>query len=286
MINPTLNDKKNQSINLAKEVDGYMTENELAWLYDNANNQSVEIGSYKGRSSTAIGLKLKQSQGNLTCVDCWYNEDIYKDFQNNMKKAEIPLSILKMKSVEAASHFADSSLDFVFIDSSHEYQDTIEEILLWLPKIKSDGLLCGHDYGHPHYPGLKKAVKELCFGFENPVDSIWTLKVSDLSTESMTLLIKLSDYQNQLLLLQKQFNESEISKNQAIKECEHYQKKSVISEEQINQKVIEKNKLLEIHQQEKKQLNEQIIAMESSKFWKLRSIWFKVKRIFGLPSTD
>ncbi|MGK7940286.1 MAG: class I SAM-dependent methyltransferase [Crocosphaera sp.] len=283
MINSTLNDTKTQAINLAKEVDGYMTERELKWLYDNANNQSVEIGSYKGRSTTAIGLKLKQSQGNLTCVDCWHNEDIYNDFKNNIKQAEIPLSMLKMRSVEAASHIPDNSLDFVFIDSSHEYQDTIEEILLWLPKLKSDGLLCGHDYGNPYFPGLKEAVEELCFGFENPVDSIWTLKVREITPESMTLFKKLTNYQNQLLSLQKQFYESENSKNQTLQESQNYQNQIVALQQQINEKEIEKNQILQTYQQEKQQLSEEVAAMKTSKFWKLRSLWFNVKKILGLP---
>jgi hypothetical protein len=31
---------------------------------------------------------------------------------------------------------------------------------------------------------------------------------------------------------------------------------------------------------------ERIAAMETSKFWKIRQIWFKFKKTLGLPTTD
>jgi hypothetical protein len=34
--------------------------------------------------------------------------------------------------------------------------------LAWSPKLKPDGLLCGHDYDHPKLPGVKRAVDEIC----------------------------------------------------------------------------------------------------------------------------
>jgi cephalosporin hydroxylase len=51
----------------------------------------------------------------------------------------------------------------VFIDASHAYEDVIADIRLWAPKIRSGGLLCGHDYGmEAYYPqwGVTRAVDE------------------------------------------------------------------------------------------------------------------------------
>ncbi|MBW4550902.1 MAG: class I SAM-dependent methyltransferase [Aphanocapsa sp. GSE-SYN-MK-11-07L] len=160
----------------AESTDGFMTPSELNWLYDHACGQSVEIGSYKGRSATAIGLKLKVAGGQLTCIDLWGWDWVYDEFQENMKRSKLKVHIMRMNSIDAAKSFKEQSLDFIFIDSSHEYEDTVAEIKAWLPRLKSGSLLCGHDYLHPDYPGVEQAANELCPGYENPVDSIWTYK--------------------------------------------------------------------------------------------------------------
>ncbi|MGK7940287.1 MAG: class I SAM-dependent methyltransferase [Crocosphaera sp.] len=294
MSNSTLENLKTEAIQLAKTVDGYMADIELQWLYDNAYGNTVEIGCYKGKSTTAIGLKLKQSEGNLTCVDCWYNEEVFNEFQNTIKRANIPVSMLKIRSVEAASHFPDNSLDFVFLDSSHEYQDTIEEILLWLPKLKADGLLSGHDYGHRLFPGLTQAVDELCFGFENPVKSIWTLQINKIPTEYSTVLKKLGEYQKQILSLQQQCNQAVVLQDETVQKWQQCDHELVGLRQEIQQKESEKSALLnqvkilqqndtqlQQYQQEITQLKAEIEAMKTSKFWQLRSLWFKLKQTLG-----
>ena len=71
---------------------------------------------------------------------------------------------LRMSSKEAATKFEDSSLDFVFVDASHQYEDVCEDIDIWIPKVKSGGFLAGHDY-QQSFPGVIKAVNEKINGF-------------------------------------------------------------------------------------------------------------------------
>lgn len=52
------------------------------------------------------------------------------------------------KSVDAAKKFKDCSLDFVYIDGDHRTESVIADIEAWLPKIKKDGMLAGHDYNY------------------------------------------------------------------------------------------------------------------------------------------
>jgi hypothetical protein len=47
----------------------------------------------------------------------------------------------------------------MFLDGDHEYEAVVADIKAWLPKARR--LLCGHDYGHPDYPGVARAVDEL-----------------------------------------------------------------------------------------------------------------------------
>tara|TARA_B100000683_G_C12454558_1_gene541524 strand:+ start:588 stop:1133 length:546 start_codon:yes stop_codon:yes gene_type:complete len=51
----------------------------------------------------------------------------------------------------------DGSLDFVFIDAGHEYEDVKEDIACWYPKIKNGGYMLGHDINQAQ---VKKAVNE------------------------------------------------------------------------------------------------------------------------------
>jgi predicted O-methyltransferase YrrM len=69
-----------------------------------------------------------------------------------------------MTSLEAAQLFADGSLDFVYIDASHEYEDVKADIQAWLPKMKRNAILSGDDFDI--YQGVNKAVEELLPGFE------------------------------------------------------------------------------------------------------------------------
>lgn len=51
-----------------------------------------------------------------------------------------------MSGNDANKLFLDEYLDLVYIDASHRYEDVINDIKTWLPKIKKGGYLSGHDY--------------------------------------------------------------------------------------------------------------------------------------------
>ena len=44
-----------------------------------------------------------------------------------------------------SSRFSDASLDFVFIDADHSYVVTKADIAIWRSKVRTGGILCGHD---------------------------------------------------------------------------------------------------------------------------------------------
>jgi len=73
------------------------------------------------------------------------------------------LKVLRMPNLEAVSFFPDGYFDFIYIDTSHFYQDTLDEIKAWLPKVRKGGFLGGHDYGttNTYHMGVTKAVDEI-----------------------------------------------------------------------------------------------------------------------------
>ena len=165
---------------------------EMVKIYPD-NSHFVEIGSWKGRSSSFMAVEIIKSGKKIKfdCIDPWMgdldtlgdvydpfvpkntNPDwLYTEFINNVEPVSGSINPIRLKSTEAVEMYEDRSLDFVFIDGSHEYEDVKEDLSVWYTKVKRGGTIAGHDYAT--YPGVKKAVDE----FFNPgeikiVKSYW-----------------------------------------------------------------------------------------------------------------
>jgi len=68
------------------------------------------------------------------------------------------IEIIPKDSVTASHDFNGDSLDFLFLDSSHEFLPTRKEIYNWYSKLKDGCIMAGHDYFSVENPGVKKAV--------------------------------------------------------------------------------------------------------------------------------
>jgi len=49
----------------------------------------------------------------------------------------------------------------LYVDSSHEREQTIAEVRAWQPHLRSGALVLFDDYTNPEYPGVREAVEEL-----------------------------------------------------------------------------------------------------------------------------
>jgi len=98
---------------------------------------------------------------------------VQEQFQNDAQ-----VTILRMTSLEAVKHTPEQ-IDLVFIDANHEYLHVKQDILSWLPKVRSGGILAGHDYAPeiPMFSGVKQAVDEI-FGAKIMLgkDRLWIHK--------------------------------------------------------------------------------------------------------------
>jgi len=112
----------------------------------------VEIGCYAGESTSIFAETGKWEP--LHCVDPWaeYDELKYKALRVAEKKFDEVVKRFpcitkhKMPSLEGAKLFEDGSLDLVYIDGSHQYDDVLDDIQAWLPKVRVGGWITGHDY--------------------------------------------------------------------------------------------------------------------------------------------
>lgn len=83
--------------------------------------------------------------------------------------------IIKLKGLSetVVDEIPDGSLDLVFIDGDHSFNGCLNDITNYLPKLKSGGIMAGHDYGHPRFPGVKKAVDKFFPKVELHDDFVW-----------------------------------------------------------------------------------------------------------------
>jgi hypothetical protein len=108
----------------------------------------VEVGSAAGRGSTRIGASaIRRVGGRLFCIDPWTDNDWYFAFLANLRIFDIESIVtpIRSPSLEAAVLFEDHSLDAVFLDGSHLYDDVRRDIEVWSPKVRKGGILFGHD---------------------------------------------------------------------------------------------------------------------------------------------
>lgn len=147
----------------------------------------VEVGCWKGKSISYMGVEVVNSGKNIKCyaVDTWrgsaehqwdvlIREDkLYDLFLENIKPISHVITPVRKPSIEAAKDFADGSIDIVYIDANHDYEEVKKDIEAWLPKIKKGGIISGHDYGG--WPGVTRAVNEAFpLGiFHSPTGATW-----------------------------------------------------------------------------------------------------------------
>lgn len=135
-------------------------------LEDIENTVMVEIGSYKGESTLMFASSF--AFDTIYSIDplVGMSDNIQEEFNQNTKLfkgngtgiGDIKVEHIKEYSFDAVERFKDESLDFVYIDGDHSFDNVARDILLYLPKIKKTGFIGGHDYS-PEHPGVREAIR-------------------------------------------------------------------------------------------------------------------------------
>lgn len=120
------------------------------------HRRGAEIGVWDGAFSEQL---CRMNPGvALTCVDPWESYEEYRDPKNDARRidaayqaavqrlAPYDCTIVRKRSVEAAASVPDGSLDFVFIDGNHGEHFVTDDLHAWAPKVRSGGIVSGHDY--------------------------------------------------------------------------------------------------------------------------------------------
>lgn len=157
-------------INFLKEVAKHLPKNPIC----------IELGVLRGEFSTCILEILKPKV--LHLVDPWVisndkngigsygsinntayasNEDycyVNGRFLDKINSGKVVVN--KNFSYDAVKDFPNKHFDFIYIDACHLYESVKCDLRDYLPKLKAQGMMCGHDYVNVNNFGVIRAVNE------------------------------------------------------------------------------------------------------------------------------
>jgi hypothetical protein len=124
--------------------------------------KGCEVGVQLGRNADVMLSTIPNLQ--LTLVDPyavyeyknlrrrnrwkWHQPEMDSYRRKAVKRlARFDVVWLMLPSAAASLYVPDEALDFVYIDGNHGYDFIMQDIILWAPKVRSGGVISGHDYG-------------------------------------------------------------------------------------------------------------------------------------------
>jgi predicted O-methyltransferase YrrM len=138
--------------------------------HGNTNKMSmIEIGSYAGESTqifanefeSVISIDPYINDYDPNDVTCSYMEleKVYNVFKEVVNRND-NIEHIRMTSDDAVKSLTNISVDFIYIDGLHTYEQIKKDITNYLPLLKPNCLIGGHDY-HRNWGGVIKGIHEL-----------------------------------------------------------------------------------------------------------------------------
>lgn len=170
----------NQQIAEAGQIKGFLCNYQvplMALFASTLYGSMAEVGCWYGRTTSTLLTASEPGQFTLHCVDTFLGSEEHQkelgghkfreDFERTLFSRDLLSRVVIHEgySAEVAATFADNSLDCVWIDAAHDYENVKLDIAAWGPKLRSGGFLLGHDYPEPTDPNggfeeLTRAVNE------------------------------------------------------------------------------------------------------------------------------
>ena len=117
--------------------------------------RGAEIGVDVGEYSRI--LCESNPELHLNCVDLWERRGgKLEEAKQNL--APYRVKLMQKSSTEAVKEFDIGSLDFVYIDAAHDFDNVMRDIIEWGMRVKKGGIISGHDYANNRHCGVEDAV--------------------------------------------------------------------------------------------------------------------------------
>ena len=152
------------------DMEGWLSAKEADVLYRLAASCTgkgaiVEIGSWKGKSTTCLSLGSKAGAGtHITAIDPHTGSsehgdvDTYSEFLENIKRNGVNDIVEPLRDY---SHNVgkkwDKPVELVWIDGAHEYEYVLQDLEIWEPHLIDGGVIAFHD---STMPGPWKVIED------------------------------------------------------------------------------------------------------------------------------
>jgi predicted O-methyltransferase YrrM len=125
----------------------------------------VELGCFVGWTSAHLAMAIHaNATGKLYCVDCEQN---YLDVTlANLKRLGLDKAAALLLGTSMDTKVVSAlpnKIDVLFIDTSHRYPDTLDEILFYAPRMAEGGYMVLHD--SVSWAGVRRSIAEVAGRF-------------------------------------------------------------------------------------------------------------------------
>jgi predicted O-methyltransferase YrrM len=148
-------------------IQGFLHPSEADMLAELATGRDVcEIGAYRGLSCWCMA----QTARSVISIDshrAWTNGQTQGEELTTLEDFKMAVggfpnvSWIVGTSKDACNQLRTKRYDMIFLDAMHTYEDCLEDITRWWPKLRRGGVFAGHDYRHADFPGVEKAFDEV-----------------------------------------------------------------------------------------------------------------------------
>ncbi|MDQ0246209.1 putative O-methyltransferase YrrM [Bacillus fengqiuensis] len=180
MLNSQISQRLNEVKEIVAPIEGWLNGEGIENLYTYAlkapTSTIVEIGSWKGKSTSCLALAVKdRGEGKVYAIDTWkgssehqevlknYAEDqLYREFLENMSRLNLldVIEPIRMDSIESSRVWPlKQKIGLLYIDGSHEYELVKKDFEFWSPFVAEEGYIIFDDV--PSWPGPTRLVGEL-----------------------------------------------------------------------------------------------------------------------------
>lgn len=143
---------------------------------------AVEVGCHRG--DFCSHLRQIWNGDIVHCVDSYVTQDgrkhwedftILADRMDRASRGHKKWWFHGMSSAAAAEYFTSESLDFVYLDASHDYNNVSVDLRAWYPKLKPGALFAGHDFINGDWRNMvadptKEQVQTMIYGVKFAVE--------------------------------------------------------------------------------------------------------------------
>lgn len=135
----------------------------------------AEIGVERGLFTEVLCKALPQAT--IYAIDAWqaysgYREHVSQDKLDGFyEEAKARLAaypsckLMRRFSMDAVEDFKDGSLDFVYLDSNHDFRHVVNDLAEWSKRVRPGGIVAGHDYRKDKKAGALFHVCQAVQGF-------------------------------------------------------------------------------------------------------------------------